>query len=169
MVKKSFLYTLCFLLLFLIEAVFRPITVFGVSPLYVLCGTVAVGILENEKFGGIFGLIFGLFCDFAGGSVFGSQAICFMFVGFLAGAISDAVLSKGLARTVIFTEGAIIFFYLLKALFAIILDESDFIQILLYILLPKVLLTLPFSILIYYFIRLIRHFSDRNRERKRLW
>ena len=99
MAKKIILYSLGLVLIFLIEAVIRPITVFGVAPMYVLCGISAIGILEKEKLAAIFGLIFGLFCDFTGGALFGSQALTFMITGLVAGLLSVAII--GIAYTYI--------------------------------------------------------------------
>lgn len=167
MTKKIFLYSLGFLLLFFIEAVFRPISVFGVSPMYVLCGVSAMGILEKEKFGAIFGLIFGLLCDFTGGSLFGSQALVFMITGFIAGTLSEITLSKSFFSTLVITASSIIVFGGLKSLFYIVLNEEEPLSVLLYIMLPKFLLTLPFSVLIYFMLKFLQKSSAPNRERKR--
>ncbi len=167
MTKKIFLYSLGFLLLFFIEAVFRPISVFGVSPMYVLCGVSAMGILEKEKFGAIFGLIFGLLCDFTGGSLFGSQALVFMITGFIAGTLSEITLSKSFFSTLVITASSIIVFGGLKSLFYIVLNEEEPLSVLLYIMLPKFLLTLPFSVLIYFMLKFLQKISAPNRERKR--
>lgn len=167
MTKKIFLYSLGFLLLFFIEAVFRPISVFGVSPMYVLCGVSAMGILEKEKFGAIFGLIFGLLCDFAGGSLFGSQALVFMITGFIAGTLSEITLSKSFFSTLVITASSIIVFGGLKSLFYIVLNEEEPLSVLLYIMLPKFLLTLPFSVLIYFMLKFLQKISAPNRERKK--
>ncbi|MBQ7014874.1 MAG: rod shape-determining protein MreD [Clostridia bacterium] len=167
MTKKIFLYSLGFLLLFFIEAVFRPISVFGVSPMYVLCGVSAMGILEKEKFGAIFGLIFGLLCDFTGGSLFGSQALVFMITGFIAGTLSEITLSKSFFSTLVITASSIIVFGGLKSLFYIVLNEEEPLSVLLYIMLPKFLLTLPFSVLIYFMLKFLQKISAPNRERKK--
>lgn len=171
MVKKSILYSLCFILLFFVEAIIRPVTFFGVAPHYVLCGVAAIGILEKERFGAIFGLIFGLLCDFASGSLFGSQAIAFMVTGIVAGVLVEVTLSKGLLSTLLITEASVIIFGGLRALFYIVLNESEPISVLMYILMPKILLTLPFAILIYFMMKFIHWFTspDRERKRKRQW
>ena len=167
MAKKIILYSLGLVLIFLIEAVIRPITVFGVAPMYVLCGISAIGILEKEKFGAIFGLIFGLFCDFTGGALFGSQALTFMITGLVAGLLTEVTLSKSFLSTLVITESSVIVFGGLKALFYTVLNEEELLSVILYILLPKILLTLPFSILIYFMMKLIQNISEPNRERKR--
>ena len=167
MAKKATLYSLGFLFLFLVEAVFRPITLYGVSPMYVLCGVAAMGILEKEKFGAIFGLIFGLLCDFAGGSIFGSQALAFMITGFIAGTLTEITLSKSFISTLIITESSIVIFGGLKAIFYIILNDANPLSVVLYIMLPKFVLTLPFSILIYFMLKFLQNISAPNRERKR--
>ncbi len=171
MIKKSFLYSLCFLLLFFVEAVLRPVTVFGVSPQYVLCGIAAIGIWEKERFGAIFGLIFGLLCDFASGSAFGSQALVFMITGIVAGLLAEVTLSKGLVSTLLIAEASIIIFGGLRGFFYIILNDADLISVLLYIMLPKILLSIPFAILIYFMIKFIYWYTspDRERKRKRQW
>jgi len=167
MARKTILYSLGFILLFLIEAVFRPITLYGVAPMYVLCGVSAIGILEKEKFGAIFGLIFGLLCDFTGGSIFGSQALVFMITGFIAGTLTEITLSKSFISTLIITESSVLVFGGLKAFFYIILNEAAPLSVLIYILLPKLLLTLPFSILVYFMMKFLQKLSEPNRERKR--
>ncbi len=167
MAKKITLYSLGFILLFFVEAVFRPITLYGVAPMYVLCGVSAMGILEKERFGAIFGLIFGLLCDFTGGSIFGSQAIVFMITGFIAGTLTEITLSKNFLSTMIITESSIIIFGGLKAVFYIILNEASPISVLIYVLLPKIIMTLPFSILVYFMMKFFQRISDPNRERKR--
>ena len=171
MIKKSFLYALCFLLLFFMEAIIRPVTVFGVSPQYVLCGVAAIGIWEKEKFGAIFGLLFGLLCDFASGSAFGSQAIVYMITGIIAGVLVEVTLSKGLLSTLLIAEASIIIFGGLRSILYIILNEAEPMSVLIYILLPKILLSLPFAIIIYFMIKFIYWYTspDRERKRKRQW
>ena len=126
-----------------------------------------MGILEKERFGAIFGLIFGLLCDFTGGSIFGSQAIVFMITGFIAGTLTEITLSKNFLSTMIITESSIIIFGGLKAVFYIILNEASPISVLIYVLLPKIIMTLPFSILVYFMMKFFQRISDPNRERKR--
>ncbi|MBQ2881634.1 MAG: rod shape-determining protein MreD [Clostridia bacterium] len=167
MAKKIILYSLGFILLFLIEAVFRPINLYGVAPMYVLCGVSAMGILEKEKFGAIFGLIFGLLCDFTSGSIFGSQALVFMITGFIAGTLTEITLSKSFISTLIITEASVLVFGGLKSLFYIILNEETPLSVLIYVLLPKLILTLPFSILVYFMLKFFQKISEPNRERKR--
>lgn len=171
MVKKSFLYSLFFIFLFFVEAILRPVTLFGVAPQYVLCGVAAMGIFEKERFGAVFGLIFGLLCDFASGSIFGSQAIAFMITGIVAGALVEVTLSKGLLSTLLITESSVIIFGGLRALFYIVLNEAEPISVLMYVLFPKIILTLPFAILIYFMMKFIHWFisPDRERKRKRQW
>ncbi len=171
MVKKISLYSLCFLLLFFVEAILRPVTVFGVGPHYVLCGVAAIGIYEKERFGAVFGLIFGLLCDFAGGSVFGSQAITFMITGIIAGVLVEVTLSQGLLSTLLITESSVIIFSGIRALLYIVINEVEPMSVLIYILLPKILLTLPFAILIYFIIKFIHDYTaiGRERKRKRQW
>ena len=167
MVKKSILYTLGFIFLFFIEAVIRPITVFGVSPMYVLCVVSAIGILERERFGAVFGLIFGLLCDFVGGSLFGSQALTFMITGIVAGILVETTLSKNFISALIVSEASIIVFNCLKALVYIVLNDANIADVATYILLPKILLTLPFTIIIFFMMRFIQYLSSRDRERIR--
>lgn len=162
--KKIIIYTFCFILLLFTESVVRPLTAFGVSPMYVLCGVAAIGILEKEKYGAIFGLVFGLFCDFAEGSLFGSQALSFMITGFVAGILAENVLSVGMLSTAVIAEGSVFLFGTLNTLIYVMLEDGTaFADVLLYILLPKLLLTFPFAFFIYFPMKLVSRISGRER------
>lgn len=167
MVKKSILYTLGFIFLFFAEAIIHPITLFGVSPMYVLCGVAAVGILEKERFGAIFGLIFGLFCDFASGSLFGVNALCFMITGIVAGLLAETTLAKNFISALIVSESSVIVFNCIQAVIYTALNDTKITEVATYILLPKILLTLPFTIIIFFMMKLINYLSSRDRERTR--
>lgn len=169
MVKKKFLYSVFFILLFFVEAIIRPITVFGISPMYVLCGIVAVGILEGEKTAVVFGLIFGLMCDFVGCSIFGLHAINFMITGIVSGLIVKSTLSRNPISAVIISECSIIFFGTIHALFYTLFNEVPISEVVYYILLPKMLLTLPFTCIIYYTMKFIKRISETERKRKKIW
>ena len=93
---RILLYSLFLTLLYLLAYIITPLRFNGVSPSYLLCAVVALGLFENEYFGAIYGLVFGLISDLVGSGIFGFNALLFAAVGYTVGYLAENRISSNL-------------------------------------------------------------------------
>ncbi|MGN0989761.1 MAG: rod shape-determining protein MreD [Eubacteriales bacterium] len=167
MKRRIFAWSVTMLVLWLLQTVFCPVTVFGVGPEYVLCGVVMLGVTEDEKFASVYGFIFGLLTDLALTGGFGSKALFFALTGYLVGRLcsedfSRSIMSAALFTAVPFVAGEFISF----------LANSRYVSVadaLLYIFLPKTLLTVPVTVAAYFIFRGIKKFTIKREGLSGTW
>ncbi len=169
MKRKIIFYSLVFILFCFIDTVFVPVKIYGVGPCFLLAATVCISMVEKERFGTIYGLIFGLFLDFSTASVFGVNALIFMAVGFLTGIISRQKISVSVFGAFFLTTVSAVATEFLKCCCYSFFLTEPITDTLLYIMLPGVLLTLPTVFITYPVIRLINKLTTRYEERSGTW
>ena len=156
MKHRIIIYNILFFVLFLLESCTGPVFG-GLNPGYLLAGVCCVALLEGERFGAVYGIIFGLLRDFSVGSLFGLHGILFLVFGYSLGFLSKTVLSANVFTCIVTCTVAC---GLCEAL--AFLCESMLIFVPLTfavqtILLPKLVMNFPTCILLYFFIRCIRN------------
>lgn len=149
------LYSVFFLLLYTVQYVFTPLHLNGVSPEYLLCAVVALGLFENQTFGAIYGIVFGLFADFGGGGVFGTRAVLFMIIGYCVGYFAENRISSNLISCLAISLGTVFLTDTLYAILQRILFSAPFFETILRITLPKIFLTALMCCIIYFVIKFI--------------
>lgn len=167
--KRIIGYSLVFIVFYLLDAVFVPIKIFGVGPCFLLSAVVSIAMVEKERFGAIYGLVFGLFLDFTASSVFGVNAVTFMIIGYLVGITVYQKISVSAVGafflTFVSTVAAECIIGCLYAFFT-----SAFINdVFLYIVFPKAVLTVPTVIITYPIIRFMGKLFARHEEREGIW
>ncbi len=73
----------------------RGIDVWGIAPNLFLCFVVMMGFLRGKQEGAICGIVFGLFYDMLIGRLVGVNSLCYLYLGFGAGALSESFFSGG--------------------------------------------------------------------------
>ena len=169
MKKRIIRYTLIFIVFYLLQTAISPITVYGVGPEYILCCTVILAMFEKERFGSIYGLIFGLFCDFSSSGLFGTRAVLFMTFGFFIGIAATNFVSVSMFSAILLTVvTTAVFEMLLCVSYAFFMSES-LLPLILYTALPKFLLTLIIIIPIYFIFKFTNKRITRREERAGTW
>ena len=86
-VRRALVYTgLMLLVLFVQNIILSRISIFGVHALIVPIAVVAVGFFEGGVWGGVFGLVIGLFCDMNLNDAPVLLTVIFPIIGFASGA-----------------------------------------------------------------------------------
>lgn len=167
--RRIIIYTLLFAVFYLLQTALNPITVFGVSPEYILACTVVLAMTEKEKFGSIYGLVFGLLCDFSSSGLFGTRALLFMAVGYVVGFLATSFMSVSLIGALFLgSMSAVIIETLLCTAYSFFMS-LPLVPLLLYTALPKLLLTLPVIIIVYIVFRLTGKRISKREERIGTW
>lgn len=144
------LYTLLFVLLFLLEYVMTPFSFNGVSPQYLLCAVVSLAMLENRKVSTLFGLFAGLAVGFCAGEPFGVSALIFVAIGYFLGRFMTRSLAASFYTCAAVCLSVVLVRDVVTCLIRIATGSAtDFFQILYRVTLPKLLMTIPASLVIY--------------------
>lgn len=149
MFRRITVWSLCFIFLWSLQFIFNPVTVFGVGPEYVLCGVAALAMVENGKFAAIYGLVFGLMCDFCGSFFFGEKAVLFMFAGWVIGNLCLKDVRINFVSALLFTAVPLTMGEMFSFICYAFREKIDF-SFLLYIYLPKLALTVPVALLVWF-------------------
>ena len=156
---RPFLYAVLFLILFLFEFVFTPIRILGIRPQYLLCGVVCLALCENEKYAALFGLIFGLLADFAGGAEwFGITPIFFVLISYIVGYLKYRFWRCSLWNSLIAVSISVFVRDIVTMLVLLLRYDTQTIHIpgaLLKIVLPKLLMTVVADVILYFIIKKI--------------
>ena len=94
-IRRALLYALClFVTLNLQHAVFGQIELLGVKAMFVPVLVVAIGLFEGGFWGGMFGLLAGLFCDMATSDTTVFYTVVLAAEGFLAGLLTAVYINR---------------------------------------------------------------------------
>ena len=94
-VRKAIVYFgVLLLVLFAQNIVFSNIAIFGVHALIAPIAIVAVGFFEGGVWGGVFGLVMGLFCDMSLNDTRVLLTVIFPLIGFASGAMAMLFVNK---------------------------------------------------------------------------
>ncbi|MBO4392033.1 MAG: rod shape-determining protein MreD [Clostridia bacterium] len=162
-------YSLVFIVFLFFDAVFVPVRIFGVGPCILLSATVCLGIFEKERFGAIYGLVFGLFLDFATSAVFGVNALAFMIIGFVAGVFAQSRLSVSFFGALLLTAVSAAVYTISVSLLYSFFESQALADVLLYATLPRFALTVPAVIVTYPLTKLLSKLFARREERRNVW
>lgn len=166
-ILKWSVYALAILILTVIQlqTAFYP-RIMDCTPLFAIPAVLAIAMFENETAAGIYGIFAGLIWDSGTGRVFGFNALFLMCFAIAAALLFEYLLKNtplsALLFTAIFTAVHEIitwfFFYFMTG-------DKDFVFAFLHIILPTTVLTLIFTLPIYYGARLInRKLSDTDSD-----
>lgn len=167
--KRIIGYSLVFILFFLIDSVFVPLKIFGIGPEFLLSATVCIAMVEKERFGAIFGLVFGLFLDFTSAAVFGVNALTFMIIGFIIGITVYQKIAVSFVGAFFLTAvSSVVSECILAGAYSFFTSES-IADVFLFIAMPKILLTVPTVIITYPIIRFMGKRFALHEEREGIW
>lgn len=94
-IRRTLLYVLClFVTLNLQHAVFGQIELLGVKAMFVPVLVVAIGLFEGGFWGGLFGLLAGVFCDMATSDTTVFYTVLLAAEGFLAGLLTVVYINR---------------------------------------------------------------------------
>jgi len=169
MKKRIISYSVLLLILFSVGNIMSPIRFAGVSPDFVLVGIICLAMLENEYYGSLFGLVFGLLCDFSSAGVFGLNALTYMAVGYLTGFLTDKFISVSLFGSLFLSAVFSTVSGVITGMLYSFFSGEALTDILLYIELPKLIMNVASTVVIYFIFRLLRHIITRREEREGTW
>ena len=113
--RRALLYALCLLVtLTLQNALFSQIAPMGVKAMFVPTLVVAIGLFEGGFWGGVFGMVAGLFCDMASTDTTVLYTVFFAAEGFLAGMLADIYINRRFYSCLILSLAALVFTALLR-------------------------------------------------------
>lgn len=148
-----------FLLLGLAEHCVGPFW-WGCNPPYLLCAIVICAMFCGEKSAALFGLFAGLFADSMASGIFGFRAVTYLIFGYIIAFLVEKIISRNVFSA-IFTG------ILSVALYEILLwgvesldHQVEFLTVAQYILLPRLVMSLPVLFLLYLVFTLL--FRDRD-------
>jgi rod shape-determining protein MreD len=126
---------------------------------------------EKERYGAIYGLIAGLFCDFANGGLFGLKAVFFMLLGYCIGFLLTKMMSLNMFTSFLLYIFSFLIFQLLNFSIHLMYNDTEIIEnAFIYVIIPKLLISLPLVAILY---ALFKHvyikFYDNEKEEKQLW
>ncbi len=75
---KFTVYALIVFIAYILQSTPGLFDFFGISPIFVLPCCICIAVFDGEFSGGLFGFVMGLFCDSAGETVFGFNALIFL-------------------------------------------------------------------------------------------
>ena len=155
MKNRIFLYSLIFIALYSVQYIFAPLTLNGVGPEYILCGVVSISMFERQKFGAIYGLVFGLLSDFSSGGLFGINALIYMILGYTVGYLVSYLLSVNVFTCFLMSTVTLIVRDFITVVLTDFVHDGNIGQALLKVCLPKLILTMPLTVLTYFVFKLI--------------
>ncbi|MDF2686246.1 MAG: rod shape-determining protein MreD [Clostridia bacterium] len=169
--NKIFVYSLIFFILYLIEVTIVPIKINNLTPEYIYIAVVLIAMFEKERYGAIYGLIAGLFCDFANGGLFGLKAVFFMLLGYCIGFLLTKMMSLNMFTSFLLYIFSFLIFQLLNFSIHLMYNDTEIIEnAFIYVIIPKLLISLPLVAILY---ALFKHvyikFYDNEKEEKQLW
>lgn len=167
--KRIIGYSLVFIIFFIIDAVFVPIKMFGVGPSFLLSATVCIAMVEKERFGAIYGLVFGLFLDFTSAAVFGVNGLTFMIIGFIIGITAYQKISISFLGTFFLTAVSTVVSQCILGCAYSFFTSENISDVFLYITAPKILLTVPTVIITYPIIKFMGKRFALHEEREGIW
>lgn len=124
----------------------------GIKPILVLPACICIAVFEGEFAGGIFGFVFGLFCDSAAETVFGFNALIFLIFCIFAGLATIYLFRRSTMNIMLLCLGAVFLRSSLEFFFVFILYGYENLSAFFYTeIAPQIVLTsifsLPFCIL----------------------
>lgn len=125
-VKQHILISLCFLFFYILTCILSPKMAIGwfnsslpASPNFLLCATVALGLLKGRKLGGIYGMIFGFLFDATVGDPFQLSPVIFFLCGYFAKSFARPFLRRN-PITALFVSGVLFAFRAVVSSFCIV-------------------------------------------------
>ena len=163
--SKVTFFSFMLLILLLLQYTFVPLSYQNCSPDYILILVICAAMFAGHKFGAVFGLIAGLFCDFSDGMIFGVKAILFAVFGYLIGFLVHKILAVNLL-TVYLLFIVIFLVTQITALefYSLFTRGLAFPELFMAYILPAGLLSLPFVLILYGMTKLL--FKWREKKEK---
>lgn len=145
--KKIIIFIVLFVNIILQVTLYNFIDICGVVPNITLVLIVIFSLTTNEYFGGLIGLVFGLFYDILIMNTVGIYALIYFLIGFFLGLLSDDVNRESKLMFLIATVVATIFYHFMMylILFFLRINSSG-----LKLILNKVLLQIIFNAVLCY-------------------
>lgn len=124
----------------------------GIKPILVLPACICIAVFEGEFSGGLFGFVFGLFCDSASETIFGFNALLFLVFCVFAGLATIYIFRRSTMNVMLLCLSAVFIRSALEYFFSFILFGYENIEPFFYTeIAPQIVLTsifsLPFCIL----------------------
>ena len=137
-----------FVLLSLLEHCSGPLW-WDCNPPYTLCCVAICALFAGEKVSSIFGLCMGLFADAMNADVFGLRGVLYLFFGYMIAFLAEKVLSRNVLSGVL--TGVVSALLCEFAVFGVntLYRTVPFAVAGTYVLMPRVVMSLPVTLLLY--------------------
>lgn len=117
LILQYLLYSMVFLVLFVLQVTPGALVVAGCKPLLLLPAVVCLAIHERELVGGVFGAIGGMLCDVTAFTYFGFNAILFLVVGTAVGLLVEYLMQGNRVNAFLFTLASLLIIMYLNYFF----------------------------------------------------
>lgn len=119
----------------------------GIKPILVLPACICIAVFEGEFAGGLFGFVFGLFCDSASETIFGFNSLLFLVFCVLAGLATIYIFRRSTMNVMLLCLGAVFIRSALEFFFNFILYGYENLEPFFYTeIAPQIVLTSIFSL-----------------------
>lgn len=143
-VKYAIVLLVCF---FLQNQVLSHVSFFGVHPMFIPAFVVAVGMFSGSVWGGVFGIVSGIFCDIGFAENLVLFTISLPIVGFVSGLLVDWFFNRRMFSYMFICAAALLVCAFLQGFDFLFFSDSSLTA--LKIALLQVMFSLPFAALIY--------------------
>ena len=144
---KFFVYAAIVFSAYIIQTTPGLFDFYGIKPLLVLPACICIAVFEGEFAGGLFGFIFGLFCDSCSETVFGFNALIFLVLCAVAGLLTIYAFRRSTLNIMLLCLGAVFFRSSLEYFFNFILYGYENIEPFFYTeIAPQIVFTSLFSL-----------------------
>jgi len=158
------------LFLYILEYVFSPISFNGVTPEFALVAIVCMSAFEGQYFGAVYGLIWGLLCDFGDHGLFGTKGILFMIIGYSAAFFIVNYFAGNIPVIFIVSMTSTFFCQLVMlGIYSMSSSADDFYIGFYYVLLPKVIFAIPVTIILFILYKLLHIFTADKEMINKKW
>ena len=134
----------------------------AVKPFFPAAAVIAIGVWEGGVWGGVSGLLTGLYCDM---NLLDSTVLClllFAALGFFSGVLADFLINRRFVAYMILTAAALLFVALCQIVPLWIFRGAPLLS-LLPVALLQTLWSLPFAVPCYFLVKRIAHAGDAER------
>ncbi len=148
---KILILTLIAIILLCIQtSLFKFLVRIPTSPNLLIILVVVLGFINGERLGLIIGLISGLLLDFVSGGYVGLYALVFMFIGYFSGKLKRIYVEDNLTIIIMLLFISDIIFNIIIYIFTYLPRQRYlFLNYSIYVILPEIILTIIFGILLY--------------------
>lgn len=164
-VKVSVLFLFSVILVSLENTFLSSIGIFGIPPDTVLPLVIAITFFTSSELGGVFGLSAGIICSGARGEDIWIYPCLYVLIGYFAGKLTFGVTEKRFASYMLYTVISSVFVCVIKVIMrSLFTPTATLTYILIKNILPEIIETVAFSMVIYPIVRAV--FKNSKNQKK---